>query len=197
MPNWCDNQISIIANTPNDLVKFVRKYLLKKGGSNGSLELDFNKIIPEPKSINECPSKYIIPEDKRCRDKKNWFDWYHWHCDFWGTKWNVSEDETYISINSIDDIIKNGYKELYIFAPTAWCPCVPIILKLQEDNPNICIELKYYECGVGFAGEVLSNGSEIEMEVDHDDPDFREWAIENGFESEDFYNEYDAEKENE
>lgn len=195
MPNWCENNIIITADTPNDLVKIVRRYFLEKGGSNGSLELDFNRIVPEPETINSCPPKYIINNNSNNIQKlksRGWFNWYDWHCDYWGTKWNASS-ESWFDIDSIDEILKNGIKRLYIYTQTAWSPCVPIVQALQRQNPNIFVEMQYYEPGMCFAGEIMSDGTENNYEFDHDDPDFRKWTIDNGFETEEYYQEYDAE----
>ena len=61
--------------------------------------VDFETIIPSPKTIEECPKEYILGEGLKGKnglqihpeDKRPWFNWYDWHCDFWGCKWNACE----------------------------------------------------------------------------------------------------------
>ena len=197
MPNWCENNIHIFAKTPNDLLKFVRKYLLEKGGKNGSLTLDFNRIVPEPKTIKQCPPQFRNNDAHLQKLKgKDWFNWYDWRCVYWGTKWNA--DDCYINIDSIDEILKNNINNIDIYVATAWTPPIPLLQEWQRQaqamNPDILITSTYYECGMCFAGELLSDGSENELDFNQDDKEFREWTIHNGYETEEFYEEYDAEK---
>jgi len=196
MPNWCENSIKIHATTPNELVKFVRKYFLKRGGNNGSLELDFNRIIHEPRSINECPSQYINNGNNHIQilKGKDWFNWYDWRCAYWGTKWNADSDGVYFSIDSIDEILTHNISDLYISCSTAWSPCVPIVLELQKYNPNIKVESSYYEPGMCFSGEIHSDGSDIDIPFDSMDDDFRKWAIREGYESVERYIDLDTDE---
>ena len=67
----------------------------------GTPRFDFNKIIPEPESENECIEKYgtwyLDHADENGNSVKHldhsegkpWFDWYGWHHEYWGTKWNA------------------------------------------------------------------------------------------------------------
>lgn len=104
MPNWNMNTIICKPNLVKNII-------------NGDGEVDFNILIPEPKTKEECiaeyGNKYIDNGDKHLdhRDGKDWFDWYNWHCHFWGTKWNACDTYTQ------DEW---GYK--YINFSTAWGP---------------------------------------------------------------------------
>jgi len=166
MSNSCENNIKIHATTPNELVKFVRKYFLKHGGTKGELTLNFNKIIKKPRT--ESGHKY------------------------WGTGRNVDSDDVFFSINSIDNILTNNISDLYISCFTAWNPCIPIVLELQKYNPNIKVESTYYECGMCFAGEVHSDGSDIDIPFAPMNDDFRKWAIKEGYECADYYKDLDT-----
>jgi len=201
MPNYCENNIYISAKTPNDLLKFVRKYLLEKGGSNGSLELDFNRIVHEPRSINECPPQYINNNSNNIQKLKgrNWFNWYDWRCAYWGTKWNVNnKDSCFFSIDSIDEILTHNINNISIYAQTAWSPPIPLLQEWQRQaqamDPDILIEADYYEPGWGFAGELHSDGSDIDVPFDSMDDDFRKWTIHNGYESVEHYMDLDADE---
>lgn len=53
--------------------------------------IDFDKIIPEPREESECPEGCIRTEEDHvgADPDKPWFNWYKWHCAYWGTKWNA------------------------------------------------------------------------------------------------------------
>ena len=86
MPNWTTNFVTM-------------KGISKEKKLFTDNNFDFNKIVPEPKTKEECIAKYgekyIDNGDKHLQhDEDNeWFDWYSWHCDFWGTKWNACETD--------------------------------------------------------------------------------------------------------
>ena len=114
--------------------------------------LDFNKVIPEPETIDECPEKYIIhnKEEAAARflgwdenDPKRWFDWYNWRISNWGTKWigipNASEETT---------------KSLKLYFDTAWAPPSGVVERLILDNYNLKISCHYEEPGMGFSGTI-------------------------------------------
>ena len=84
MPNWCYNQlqIKVISEDSKTTISDIKKKIF-----NSKDELDFQKIIPMPKS-----------------EKENWYDW---SIDNWGTKWNAStedvdedDDRIYIRFNT-------------------------------------------------------------------------------------------------
>lgn len=83
--------------------------------------LDFDKIIPEPKTKEECPKEYLVKKTSAIvlRDEKPWFDWYEWHIDNWGTKWGAYDGYT---------IIGKSYIK-FVFS-TAWSVAHPIIDRL-------------------------------------------------------------------
>jgi len=97
-----------------------------ESGKEGSVEyslFNFNHIIPEPKSSEECDPKYnlnINPDSSIKEDEKPWFNWYQWRIDNWGTKWNGYDCQI---LN--DDAIK---------FETAWSPAVEVIKKLSRTH---------------------------------------------------------------
>ena len=71
---------------------------------------------------------YLTPTVKALKDAgwdennpKRWFDWYHWHIEYWGTKWN-SYDATYPEPEEIE---ADGLDEIKIWLYTAWTPATP------------------------------------------------------------------------
>lgn len=101
--------------------------------------IDFNKIIPEPKTKEECPERYIVTIDSGIKeaDDKPWFNWYDWHIDYWGTKWNAYDCYTLIG--------KSWIK--FVFS-TAWNVASPVIHKLA---------LLGYDMNIKFADEDLGS----------------------------------------
>ena len=84
--------------------------------------IDFNKIIPEPEDESECPDEYKVNKSssiERLKDRP-WFNWYKWHIDHWGTKWDAYDCYTKIGKTYI----------LFVFN-TAWTVPIPIIKRLR------------------------------------------------------------------
>ena len=147
MPNWTFNSVTCkgIGNNKN---------ICKKG------VLDFNKIIPEPKTKKECIEKYgelyIDKGDAHIQHNgdRNWFNWYTWRCKFWGTKWNAC-DFSRVS----DDVIE---------FTTAWCEPEPIFEALSKMYPTetLSVEAEYEE--VFFVTREYKNGKLIKYEETED-----------------------------
>lgn len=121
MPNWTYNTV-------------IMKGIAKKKELFTNGDFDFNNLISEPQTKEECllkykGDKYIDYGDKHLShdEDKDWFDWYSWHCDFWGTKWNacdtyvVSDDEVHFS--------------------TAWSEPEPIWMALSKKYPTEEIQI--------------------------------------------------------
>lgn len=102
--------------------------------------INFNKIIPEPTTIEECPERYLATVDYDIieeTDDKPWFNWYDWHIDYWGTKWNAYGCYTLIG--------KSWIK--FVFS-TAWNVASPVIHRL---------DLLGYDMNIKFADEDLGS----------------------------------------
>ena len=133
MPNWCYIKLSC-----DDICKDERFYTID---ADGKKYLDFKKIIPEPKDADDCRKnygeKYIDNNDPSrmslTHSKGNeWFHWYDWHVDYWGTKWGACE------VTYDDDLD-------IIYFQTAWSFPKPIVKKISEMLPgkNVVCEVEY------------------------------------------------------
>ena len=111
--------------------------------------IDFDKIIPEPKTKEECPDKYRMSEDSyvSAREDKPWFNWYSWHIDYWGTKWGAYDGYTLIG--------KSWIK--FVFS-TAWSLAYPIISKLALMGYNF--EVKYADEDLGSNCGIITYSNE-------------------------------------
>lgn len=116
MPNWVENVIIV----PNKS-EFINLLINSEG------RVDFNIIMPEPETEEECITKYgeqYIDDGNKHLDHSNgkdWFDWWQWHIDFWGTKWNACDSD-----------VREDTEFTYISFSTAWSDPYVIIDKLID-----------------------------------------------------------------
>lgn len=130
MPNWCSNEIEIIADSNEELdevIQFIKgKISFQDTMSGEHLEEDvqfcFNNIIPQPKDVD---------------------DWYTWRVENWGTKWEPR-------IEFFHRHSSNPY--LSILCDTAWNPPYGIYEELSNKFPNVEIIWFYKEPGMCLAG---------------------------------------------
>ena len=187
MPNWCENKLTIRGNK-EDLVNFLKKHYVVSNMSHGCDYLDFNTIIPEPKTIDDCESAYIISqgEDRHLahEEGREWFDWYNWHCDKWGTKWN----STNACANDCGDSI-------VIWFDTAWSPCRRIIYKLMLMYPHLRFSYAYFEPGMWFGGLIDTDEEGIPFEhyID-DEEELKKFSVDELFMCQEFYDSMDEGK---
>lgn len=143
MPNHVRNVLKFKKLKPEDIDIIINMITTKYEYSPDAHHIDFNKIIPEPKEKSECPED-CLRDDKDCveADKdRPWFDWYTWHNEYWGTKWNAYDSYTIVNKSSI----------IFVFS-TAWSMPYPVIRQLELLGYEF--ELKYADedygsnCGI-------------------------------------------------
>ena len=132
-------------------------------------QLDFNTIIPQPETPEECPTRYLITSETDARqhslawdptNPRNWFNWYDWQREQWGTKWNSYD----CSIPDPDDIADdlevdpNLITDIEMVVYTAWAPAIPVYTKLQEMYPELEITVYYLDEGWFYAGILRADG---------------------------------------
>ena len=145
MPNWVYNVI------------ICKKDLLGKiCGGEGSV--DFNVLIPEPLTKNELLDLYGD-------EYKEWFNWFKWRCDFWGTKWNACES----------NIVERDNGLIYIYFDTAWAPPRRWVEKLASLGQPFILhwteEQGFGECQ-GFNGKIEVSGAWDRYEYDEETGDW-------------------------
>ena len=94
MPNWVFNRMVVKSNNKKELDDFIKEHF--KNDEYNNLEFDFNTLIAEPSTKEECEEAYICDcEKENLQDTKggNWFNWYKWRCDKWGCKWNACDTQ--------------------------------------------------------------------------------------------------------
>lgn len=138
-------------------------YILEKISSKtnyGEQMIDFDKIIPAPKTKDKCPKEFIATEKSSIEilGEKPWFNWYDWNCKFWGTKWNAYDGYSFIDNNSL----------LFAFS-TAWSPAIPIFKKLTKLGYDLEIMYADEDIGCNCGRIVYTNENEEWTEQTEDE----------------------------
>lgn len=149
-----------MSTIPNHVRTVVKFHKLKKEDIDIILNLiacppdeeyaiDFNKIIPEPMTREECPEDCIDTPDSHIESdsERPWFNWYNWHVKYWGTKWGAYDCHTKIGKSYIQ----------FVFS-TAWNLAYPVMEKLALMGYNI--EIKYADEDLGSNCGKLTYSSE-------------------------------------
>ena len=154
MPNYCNNVVEI--RGPVTQVKALVDH-----------RLDFQKIHPYPADLDivagrsgadDSPEQIqLVAAEKANLKKYGYKNWYDWCVSEWGTKWNAGgSDNADMQI----DFDEDGDDSIALFQfDTAWAPALGVMQKLMDDHPELSIECRYYEPGVGFFG-VWTDGSD-------------------------------------
>ncbi len=130
MPDHIMNHLVISGKDYESIMDFRLKYGIHD-------YFDFNRVIPEPQSIEECDDRYISSKKEQLEDDlfDEVYDWYSWRVDHWGTKWN-----------SYENVIRQYDNILYIKYLTAWETPKQILVKLKEDNKEYrIVNFSHYE----------------------------------------------------
>ena len=155
MPNYCNNVVEI--RGPAASVKPLVDH-----------RLDFMKIHPYPKALDitagrEGPDdspeqRALVAAEESNLDKYGYKNWYDWCVNNWGTKWNAGGDNPDMMVDY--DYDEDGDTVIALFQfDTAWAPPLGVMQKLMETHPELHIECRYSEPGVGFFG-VWTDGSD-------------------------------------
>ena len=154
MPNYCSNVVEI--QGPQHILKTLVEH-----------RLDFMKIHPYPKELDitagregpdDSPEQIrLVAAEKSNLKRYGYRNWYDWCVNNWGTKWNAGGDNDAMQVDYDEDVNDQGIA-LFQF-DTAWAPPLGVLEKLMETHPELSIECRYHEPGVGFFG-VWTDGSD-------------------------------------
>ena len=147
MPNYCNNVVEI--RGPVQVVKALVDH-----------RLDFQKIHPYPPELDitagregadDSPEQIALVAAEESNLKKYGYkNWYDWCVNNWGTKWNAGGDNDAMQVDFDEDVDNQGIA-LFQF-DTAWAPPLGVLEKLMDTHPELSIECRYHEPGVGFFG---------------------------------------------
>jgi len=93
----------------------------------------------------------LIAKEEANLKKYGYKNWYDWCVSEWGTKWNAGGSENEEMIVDYDEDQDDTGIALFTFS-SAWAPPVGVYKKLKELHPDLYIQGRYYEPGVGFFG---------------------------------------------
>jgi hypothetical protein len=122
MPNWCSNTLTLSHEDPAEITRAADAF------RRGKL---LNEFVPLP-----------------AVEKDNWYDW---HVNNWGTKWDVGGDNYNV------DISKDG-SSMTVSFESAWAPPVAWYENVQEQGFGVTAY--YYESGMCFAGKYDESGDD-------------------------------------
>lgn len=141
MPNWCSNHITITGDKEKiELIRTVIQTgipLDKRQEANVFMTL---VGIPPNMNLNEYQEK-----------------WYDTNVNNWGTKWDVSYDESYFTFNE---------NEITMSPDTAWSPPAGFAQSLSK-RFGVRVEMYYEEPGNDFCGKTIITEDGTMMEEDY------------------------------
>jgi len=113
---------------------------------------DIDQIIGQNDDPEFFSFKYVVPHPPEANedDDSSW-DWYNWHINNWGTKWDAYETA----------FISNDTSEPYaeINFQTAWSPPAAWLASAVEKFPNLGFKLYWLDEDYPSSGQILgSNG---------------------------------------
>lgn len=160
MPNHVRNVVKIKGIETEEkrdylLRKLTTIYVIDKDTNTKEKIIDFDLIIPEPRYKKDCPIRYHVNKDSHVREieGREWFNWYDWHIDHWGTKWNAYDGYT-----------KIGKTVLTLVFNTAWSAPFTIYEKLTELGYDL--EIRFADESIGSnCGKIIYDASEHESEA--------------------------------
>lgn len=90
---------------------------------------------------------------------ENAVSWYEWRSEHWGTKWDAYDFD-----DTPEENPSSGLWELSFY--TAWAPPAPVIYAMQQQHPELRIELRFSEPGNGLLGAIRPDGTSEFREVE-------------------------------
>jgi hypothetical protein len=169
MPNWCYNSLCVSGNK-EILADFVSKTLVPRNMSSEeeydeSHKFTFNILHPLPKALEGgfSPLPKLEGEDdtqykERMAENIRLYgaeDWYRWHIDNWGTKWDASST----CVEQLDD------QNFNVQFHTAWSPPIDWFEKVIPMYPQLEFDLIFDEESQDYCGRMTGNNGEIDLQV--------------------------------
>lgn len=84
--------------------------------------------------------------------------WYGWAVENWGTKWDISNEG--LQFMETDE----GRAQITGYADSAWSPPIDAFQAYANENPDVYMEIRYFEPGMAFTGVWDSAGGDAYWE---------------------------------
>jgi hypothetical protein len=144
MPNWCNNTILITGATDKIAAIWAATNTGESlTGENGLLQA----LAPMPAELFDTVA-----------DGSTGMDWYNWRVANWGTKWDLNSEGLHFVDNGDGTATIEGY------ADSAWAPPIEAFQSYSNANPDVEMELRYFEPGMCFLGIWDSAGGDAYWE---------------------------------
>jgi len=137
MPNWCNNTISITG--PADKISAIWAAATASDDSAGLLQA----LTPMPAELSDTVA-----------DGSSGDNWYNWRVANWGTKWDLNPEGLEFTDHG------DGTASIAGYADSAWAPPIEAFQAYSNVNPEVEMELKYFEPGMCFLGVWDSAGGD-------------------------------------
>ena len=136
----------------------------------GESPFDFNRVIPYPQEFRRLDE--IAKAWDREHEGRADYDWfarpkdgfnsggYEWRVKHWGTKWPAACVQVESPVTGYDG---KTVKVVFHF-DTAWSPPTPVIKRAAELYPALRFELRYFERGAQFNGQLCCSGGAVECD---------------------------------
>lgn len=123
MPNWCDNTARLYH--PN----------------KDRIDALYNELTRTDQETQPFQHLHPMPPEQE-------ENWYMWHVENWGTKWDVTPDQ----------FLRDDDNTIILYFQSAWAP--PIELYKYLVNNGWQVEALYSEPGCGFVGRFVEGFDE-------------------------------------
>lgn len=140
MPNWCEVDIKITGSKTR-MRELLQTVTRETKNNNQRIVRFISWLCPEPPEVTASLAK---PESELTPF------WYTWRYNNWGTKWD-----------SDLEITKETAKQLVGTMLTAWAPPSEALVTFGQKYPDVKIEAKFFEGGMGFQGILRIDGGQI------------------------------------
>ena len=139
MPNWCGNRLTLTHNDPKMINRAIKAY------EEGRF---FDEFVPCPEELKEIEVKpgSTDPDYVKLHEANiatyGYPNWYSFHCEKWGTKWDVRGKDKYFK--------SQKPTEAEFSFDTAWTPALGFYEHLTKIG--FTVEAYYFEPRMCFAG---------------------------------------------
>lgn len=142
MPNWCSNDITVIARS-GELAQMQKHCAASDSADSPAGCFSFQSIIP------------LEEESETWRDDR---------VSAWGTKWDVTG-----SVEASTHDLGDGLAAWRIYFDTAWGPSLPVTSELSRVFPQAWFIHQCWEYGAYFGGTVILHQNGSVAEINHEE----------------------------
>lgn len=168
MPNWCSNEVTVYANSREDLKRLLAMAVQPvEGDDNSDDSVDpspfrMESIYTTPRELmdNSKPSGGEQLQNAIAGNTDYEYDnWYDWRVAHWGTKWDMDSVQLDEPEYSSEEEGKRYSFNLYY--QTAWSPNIEFWKYVCKMGPFI-VEMRYIEEGMGYIGETTVERNSVD-----------------------------------